>query len=466
MTQQIWNPGHSIGTQNGVYNYNYTQTPSALVEIYPAAIPNTGLTYQWWSSTSPITGFLPIGGATSTSYSPPALTTTSLTTYYYRVTTSPTLGSITSNTIKIKVVSVNWEDVNYVREHDVLTTGLTTWTAIDQLPIGSKLQSTTYLDGLGRTIQQVGKQMATPASGGTTPGAAQAHYGVFQKYDAMGREPVKYMPYSTTNQAGTYKTTASGDQSAYYANANTYNETTPFATVTFDNSPLNRIANVKEPGASWAASAGNSVNYDMNTAADNVQIWGTDYTQGDAPINLGAYPANRLFKDSYTDVNGNQVIDFIDKSGKIILKKIQAVTGPTDPYTGWNCTYNVYDDFGLLRFQIQPEGIKYLYANSWSFSGTGGASILAEQVFQYFLMIKVVTFGKKAPGASPAQISLYDTRDRQVFDQDGNQASISQWTANLYDMFDRPVLTTLYNTYGDDRQPAIRYRQFYDDQHR
>jgi hypothetical protein len=31
MSQQIWNPGHAIGTVSGVYNFNYTQTPSALV---------------------------------------------------------------------------------------------------------------------------------------------------------------------------------------------------------------------------------------------------------------------------------------------------------------------------------------------------------------------------------------------------------------------------------------------------
>ena len=43
---QNWYPNHSIGTSTGVYNYNYNQVPDPLVEIYPAAIPNTGLNYQ------------------------------------------------------------------------------------------------------------------------------------------------------------------------------------------------------------------------------------------------------------------------------------------------------------------------------------------------------------------------------------------------------------------------------------
>src|SRR5450631_2839777 len=70
-------PGHSIAPANNVYDYTYNQTPAQLIEIYPPGIPNTGFTYQWWSSTSPATGFSPISGATAATYSPPALTVNS-----------------------------------------------------------------------------------------------------------------------------------------------------------------------------------------------------------------------------------------------------------------------------------------------------------------------------------------------------------------------------------------------------
>ncbi len=44
----------------------------------------------------------------------------------------------------------NGEDRNYIREHaNVQVTGITTWQAVDQLPVGQKLQSTNYLDGAG-----------------------------------------------------------------------------------------------------------------------------------------------------------------------------------------------------------------------------------------------------------------------------------------------------------------------------
>lgn len=440
---QVLNPNHSIGPINGIYNYNYTQTPAQLVELYPAAFPNVGLTYQWYSSTAPTAGFTPISGATSSSYSPPPLTATSVTTYYYRTSKFSIFFTIASNIIKIKVVSVNWEDINYIREHDVLNTGQTTWTAVDQLPIGSKLQTTNYLDGMGRSVEEVSKQTATPASGSTTWGDVLK----FSQYDGVGREPIRYLPYTTTNQSGSFKTTPLTDEASYYANPVTYNETSAFTTITFDNSPLNRVNNIKESGASWAASAGNTATYDMNTVADNVQILTTDYTQGDAPVDKGIYPANSLYKMTYTDVNGNQVIEFKDMAGSMILKKTQVVALPGAGDTGWSCVYYVYDDFGQPRFQIQPDGVQYLDANGWSFAGTNGATVLAEQVFQYNYDDKGRTIWKKAPGAAPINL-IYDGRDRPVFTQDGNQAAlpVPQWTTTLYDVLDRTVMSALFNT--------------------
>ena len=166
-SSQAWNPGHKVGTISGIYNFSYNQTPAQLVEIFPAAIPNTGLTYQWEQSATPTAGFTIISGATGTSYTFSA--PLSVTAYYRRKSTSGS-NYIYSNVIKISVVSANWEDINYIREHDVLTTAITTWTAVDQLTIGPKLQTTTYLDGLGRGTERISKETATPATVGGTWG--------------------------------------------------------------------------------------------------------------------------------------------------------------------------------------------------------------------------------------------------------------------------------------------------------
>ena len=90
---QTWNPGHKVGTVTGNYNFSYNQTPDQLVELFPAGIPNTGLTYQWEQSATPTTiGFAAIGGATQTSYTIAAPLTQ--TTYYRRKTTNSLSQSI------------------------------------------------------------------------------------------------------------------------------------------------------------------------------------------------------------------------------------------------------------------------------------------------------------------------------------------------------------------------------------
>ncbi len=149
----------------------------------------------------------------------------------------------------------------------------------------------------------------------------------------------------------------------------------------------------------------------------------------------------------FSGVNGNQVIEFRNKHGQIVLKKVQSTSRQSAGYGGWICTYSVFDDFGLPRFQIQPMGVQFLDANQWNFAVTNGPTVPAEQVFQYNYDYKGRFIWKKASGV-PGLNLIYDIRDRVVFMQDGNQAAFStpQWTVNLYDPLDRPVATTLFNT--------------------
>lgn len=91
--------------------------------------------------------------------------------------------------------------MNYLREHDVLVTGIHDWNAVDNLPIGQKLQNTTYMDGRGRPLQKVSKETGTP----TNPVNPWSDLVQFSVYDVLGREPQKYLPYTTTNQPGKYK---------------------------------------------------------------------------------------------------------------------------------------------------------------------------------------------------------------------------------------------------------------------
>jgi len=361
------------------------------------------------------------------------------------------LGNIIySNIFRIDVSSVNWENLNYIRVHNVLVPNQTDWKVIDQLPIGQKLQTTTYLDGLGRAVQKVTRETATPQNGGNLWGDVVQ----FAAYDAYGRQPKQYLPYTTTAQSGKYKTATATDQPAYYASV--YNETSAYSNATYDNSPLNRVTNVKAPGAAWAAAAGNSQTYELNNANDNIRILtigyaSTLYSFSAYPQSQGIYPANSLYKMISTDENGKQVVEFINKSGQLIMKAIQLAddvssTPPSGGGGAWICTYSVYDDFGRLRFQIQPEAVKYLDNNNWVFND----NLVNELCFRYEYDEKGRNIVKKAPGAKELYM-IYDNRDRIVFMQDGNQRSkytdgTKEWTANIYDELDRLNMSLLYKT--------------------
>ena len=449
--QQV-NPYYKIGTITNNYFFKNNIVPDQIAAINPAELPSeSGCTYQWEGSLSPVFNSLITLPGSSTGATYTFTAPLSQTTYFRRKTTNTTIGlNVTSNIIKLTVVSPNWEDISFIREHDVITTGVSAnYDVIDQLTVGQKLQTTTYIDGLGRPVEKVSRETATPTSGNLWGDAVQ-----FFQYDVKGRQPKQYLPYtiqyttSSGTESGRYKTAPVADQASYY-NAS-YSETLPYSNITFYNDPFNRAFKINTPGSSWQNNP-NQTDYDLNGANEHVKIWDVDYISGDAPINTGEYSANSLSKTIRTDESGNQVIEYANNSGQIVLTKMQIADAPSVSYSGWLCTYNVYDDFGLLRFVLQPKAVSYLNSNGWTFAGTSGQQVLDELCFRYDYDDKGRCVSKKAPGAAPLKM-IYDSRDRVVFMQDGNQANkysgsgYSEWTVNIYDDLDRVTITALYKT--------------------
>ncbi|TAD92949.1 MAG: hypothetical protein EAY75_01515, partial [Bacteroidetes bacterium] len=418
---------YDITPLNGKFAFNSTQVPDALVSVNNAA--NAGVTsFQWQSSTQPVDGFSNIANGANLSFSA-ALTQTM---FYRRIATVAGV-PYQSNTVKIELVSAGWEDLNYVRTHQVLVPGKLTWQQVDNLPIGEKLVSTTYMDGLGRPIQKLTTGVATPTlAGGTWGDVVQ-----YTVYDSRGRTPQQFLPYTTLTNLGKYKTDAATAQSAYHSGK--FQDASGFAQVAYDGSPLNRVVNMKMPGAAWQASTGNSAALWLNTATDNVQHWSIGYGNADKPVKQGVCDPNTLLKTLATDEQGLQTITFTNSLGQPILKKVQltaaADNGTGSGHTGWICTYSVYDDFGQLRAEIPAEAVKWLEANGWSFAAANGQTVYDEQCFVYQYDEKGRTTTKKSPGVQPLYM-LYDSRDRVVFMQDGNQrikTPLPEWTVNLYD---------------------------------
>ena len=75
------------------------------------------------------------------------------------------------------------------------------------------------------------------------------------------------------------------------------------------------------------------------------------------------YPAGELNKTVTIDEHGKQVIEYKDKEGKVILKKVQLLSSPSTGHYGWLCNYYIYSQ---LRVVIQPKGVDILAGSSWS----------------------------------------------------------------------------------------------------
>jgi len=395
---------------------------------YPA-----NLAYTWEAS---VDGQPWVAIGTGVNYPSGALITGK--TFVHRVV-SCAGATATSNSLYLvpAYTSVDQENMNYVRTIDVHIAGISTWYQADQLTMDSKTQSTTYLDGLGRAIQQVGK--AASYSGGAWIDMVKP----FQ-YDEAGRTINHYLPYPTADNPGKYKSTnVLTDQAIFVTNK--YGEpggAPTYSRVQYDNSPLNRVIATFAAGQAYGGSnRGESTSFDFNTADEMVHTWNLSYSVNAIPSTSPSaiYPTGSLYKLVTTDEKGLQVVTYKDFSGNMVLKKVQeldAGNGLSNQHAGWACTYYVYDDLDHLRFLITPKTVAWLDNNSWALT----QQLVNDLCFVYEYDAKGRTISQKQPGAGEMDI-IYDQHHRPVFARDANGKVKNQWKGTFYDGLGRVVTT-------------------------
>jgi RHS repeat-associated protein len=333
-------------------------------------------------------------------------------------------------------------NINYVRTFDV-TSPQTDPYVLATKTLRDIKQTTQYMDGLGRPIQTVIKQ------GSLVTGNSPVDLVSPALYDEFGRQVKKYLPFAANNTGGNSSITDGLFKINPFQQDSTFNksmftgETYYYGKTDFESSPLNRTQKAMAPGNNWVgASRGVESKYYLNTVTDSVRIWNvTDVTNAfGSYASTGFYAAGSLYKNATIDEHGKQVIEFKDKEGQILLKKVQLTAlsddGTGKGYYGWLCTYYIYDVLGQLRCVVQPAGTELLITNSWTFN----SGILDEQSFRYEYDKRGRMARKKVPGAGEVYM-VYDSRDRLVFTQDANMRGNDQWLVTLYDALNRPVLT-------------------------
>jgi RHS repeat-associated protein len=298
-------------------------------------------------------------------------------------------------------------------------------------------QVTTYADGLGRPLQTVARQ----ASPDFTPKDLVS----MSVYDEFGREQYKYLPFISPSADGNFKLTPFTEQQSFLQTQYP-GEQVFYGKTNFEASPLNRPVKSFAQGNSWAGSNnGTEQQYLINTLADAVRIWTIGYDpvfSNNIPLSTAIYPAGELYKNKVIDEHDNAIVEYKDREGKVILKKVQTDANPGADHIGWLCTYYIYDDYSNLRFVIQPKAVAGMGGN-WQVS-TDAANELCFR-YEYDKLNRMIA--KKVPGAGWVYM-VYDKRNRPVFTQDANILLNNQWQALLYDELNRPVVTGMITYTG------------------
>lgn len=256
---------------------------------------------------------------------------------------------------------------NFVKETVLQVPGVNTDEQLDNLDVTQKNVSTTYVDGLWRVNQKVSWQ--------ASPGRKDIVEHV--EYDPYNRQSVKYLPYTSGSGSGKYKQSPTGTADSYtnsphYAFYNApgdkvADDPKPFARTVYEASPLNTVLKQGSPGATWQPAADNSdmtdktvkMQYDVNQPGEVLRF---NYNEDTEQVTADShYAPGELSAVRTIDENGHEAIEYADKEGRIILKKVQHdVINGIKKYA---CTYYLYNDLGDLVVVLSPELVRQLTSN-------------------------------------------------------------------------------------------------------
>lgn len=370
-----------------------------------------------------------------------------------------------------EIFSINSNLANYTKEEEIRVPNVLDPTIIDGLPVGHKLQTYDFFDGLGKKIQTVSKQVSPTFLDFIQP----------YSYDALDRESKIFLPYTggsngwlkkdaiidpqttATNEQDQYR---SGKQYAFYQLGGSLPiDQYPYAVSIYEDSPLKRTLFKGMPGEVWQPSQSStyvnpaisdkSIKYSFDSnSAEEVILWKTvsssEYPMGliDADQNSTKYfGVNKLFKTKSKDENNRETIEYNDIDGNIVLKRVQAkdVVNTVDD-ENYASTYYVYDERSNVICIIPPQAVHQITFNSetyFSMSEAEKNNFLARWTYRYIFDAKNRVIIKQLPGADPIYY-VYDDRDRLVMSQDGELRKSNKWTFTKYDYLNRPVITGIY----------------------
>ncbi|SEM42472.1 RHS repeat-associated core domain-containing protein [Chryseobacterium taichungense] len=306
---------------------------------------------------------------------------------------------------------------NYIQSRTYLEPVTTSSTTAKQI------QTVQYFDGLGRPKQIVNVKASPQGKDVVKP----------ILYDGFGRQVSDYLPVpqQSTNNGGIYTQTSGnfpiGDPTGVYMNEK------PFSEKIMENSPLDRILQQKQVGQAWNDKPV-QFGYNANTTMDAVKkyVTVTSWENGATKSTITqstVYGDAQLYKNTVTDEDGNQTIEFKNAQGKVLLvRKMLSATEKAD-------TYYVYNEYNQLAFVIPPKASLADDPNT----------ILSDLCYQYKYDGRNRLVEKKLPGKG-WEYMVYDKQDRLVLTRDAVLEAQGKWLFTKYDQFSRPIYTGILDS--------------------
>lgn len=255
-----------------------------------------------------------------------------------------------------------------------------------------------YSDLLGRKIAEIGIK------------ASPNQLDVIKsfEYDNQGRLIKEYLPVESIYNDGTYLAPLT---------------TWKFIEYKYELSPLSRV--VETIPADWYPT---KYEYGLNTLTDNI-----------LKQSGGSYVADKLYKETKIDENGNKLIIFTDFKGRIICER---KTDANDTPSNRRDTYTYFDIKNRVVKIIPPDATQ---SNS-------------ELIFEYTYDDENKVTSKKIPGKGLVNY-YYNDKDLVAVEQDAIQASKNpkEWIVYSYDNFGRQLKSGLNvgNTLPNLQFPAF-----------
>lgn len=380
---------------------------------------------------------------------------------FYRIS----VDGVFSNYVYINFLDAS-QNKNYAKVDLIRTRGIKYEGSIANLSTSQLNQQVTYLDGLGRTLQQI-----------AVASAPQTQKDVVQPfaYDgAQGEQTRSYLPFTVGND-GQYKPSWRNDQSNFYtyaAKVGRPQNGPTFAESVSDADPLNRVREQASPGGPWQLNGGHTrkqtqrANQTGGAAGldDQVRQW---VYQPVANVNslvssngtlswAGVAPANSLQVTETTDEDGKLTVQYLDELGRVVCSRVYLADTPAhNANASYLETNYCYDSRGLLVATVPPKATQQLLAGTIT-----ATDALNKLCFLSYYDNLGRPIARKTPGVNWAY-SLYDRWNRIAFTKDPT-GIYSKFVK--YDVLNRPVATGFASESRDIASLATYLQTLTDDQ--